>query len=581
MRAPRLAALELRRFGRGRLPRAAMAAMLLLPLLYGALYLWSFWDPYSRLDRIPVALVNEDRGAGTGGERVEAGDSIVDGLHESGTFDWRDTDAADAREGVAEGRYFLSLTVPEDFSEGLASSSGENPTTSALDVHTDDANNYIVGQIARTVFSEVRASASSKASRRFYDRIFVSFSTLHDQTEKAADGASDLDGGIGRAEQGAGDLADGMARAEQGSGRLEDGTTRLHTGAGRLKSGAARVAEGTDRLSDKVHRLSDKVRPVLAGHDDDIAKAARNVSRTAGTLRRNLDALPGAAQRAENDSRKAADALTRTHKALCGTSAPGTEPGADPGADVPGADVPGLPARSPGDADGSGGGAEDTPAGGCPQLKKAAAAAERAADVAADTNDLVQDHENIDELGDHLRDLEKASGKLAREAPGLEKDLDRAVKKVDALNDGAQKVSDGAVKLYSGLGTAEDGAERLDDGLARLGDGADSLSGGMFRLADGSSRLAAGLHQGAGRIPDYSDEEREDRTGVMADPVGLTSSALHDAPDYGTGFAPYFIPLSLWVGAMVAYMLLQPLNRRALAAGAPGRRVAFAGWLPV
>ena len=54
----------------------------------------------------------------------------------------------------------------------------------------------------------------------------------------------------------------------------------------------------------------------------------------------------------------------------------------------------------------------------------------------------------------------------------------------------------------------------------------------------------------------------------MADPVQLASQYLHKAPNYGTGFAPYFIPLSLWVGAMVAYMLIQPLNRRALAAGA-------------
>lgn len=66
MRSPKLAALELRRFGRGRLPRVALVALLLLPLLYGALYLWSFWDPYGRLDRIPVALVNGDDGAADG-----------------------------------------------------------------------------------------------------------------------------------------------------------------------------------------------------------------------------------------------------------------------------------------------------------------------------------------------------------------------------------------------------------------------------------------------------------------------------------------------------------------------------------
>lgn len=67
----------------------------------------------------------------------------------------------------------------------------------------------------------------------------------------------------------------------------------------------------------------------------------------------------------------------------------------------------------------------------------------------------------------------------------------------------------------------------------------------------------------------------------MSDPVQLSSDAAHKAPNYGTGFAPYFIPLSLWVGAMVAYMLIQPLNRRALAMGAASWRVALSGWLPV
>lgn len=79
MRSPGLAALELRRFGRGTLPRAALVALLLLPLLYGALYLWSFWDPYGRLDKIPVALVNDDQGATADGKKVAAGDSITEG----------------------------------------------------------------------------------------------------------------------------------------------------------------------------------------------------------------------------------------------------------------------------------------------------------------------------------------------------------------------------------------------------------------------------------------------------------------------------------------------------------------------
>ena len=39
---------ELKRFGRGRLPRVAIVVLVLMPLLYSALYLAAFWDPFGR-----------------------------------------------------------------------------------------------------------------------------------------------------------------------------------------------------------------------------------------------------------------------------------------------------------------------------------------------------------------------------------------------------------------------------------------------------------------------------------------------------------------------------------------------------
>ena len=145
----------------------------------------------------------------------------------------------------------------------------------------------------------------------------------------------------------------------------------------------------------------------------------------------------------------------------------------------------------------------------------------------------------------------------------------------------AAEVAAGAKKLHKGIGTAKTGAVNLDKGVGKLKTGADDLNGGIFKLVDGSGKLAGGLHDGAEKIPDYDEQDRDRRTEVMADPVRLASQDLHKAPNYGTGFAPYFIPLSLWVGAMVAYMLIAPMNRRALAAGASAWRIALAGWLPV
>ncbi|MFF9894237.1 YhgE/Pip family protein [Streptomyces longispororuber] len=546
MRSPKLAALELKRFGRGRLPRAALVALLLLPLLYGALYLCSFWDPYGHLDRIPVALVNDDKGATVDGEKLRAGDSIADRLRDSETFDWHEVSAAQAREGVESGTYYLSLTMPSDFSERVASSSGDSPGTGALQVRTNDANNYIVGQISRSVFSEVRRAASTKASRGFFDKIFVSFSDIHGKTAQAAKGADRLEGGIGKAKKGSKDLVDGLRHAKDGSGDLVGGLKKLHTGAGDLEDGARRVADGTGKLADRVNGAAGKVRPYLKDNGKTLGDTARLVADSSRAVRHNLDTLVEKAPKAVTDAKEASAALNGVYEEQC--------------------------RRLP----------DHAPEPWCPKLKKAKQAAADVAVVAADVDTLVKDQSgDLKTLDTNLAKLQTKARALADRAPHLDEDLEKTVRDVNALNKGAGEVAKGAKKLHTGLGTAKTGATDLDSGVGRLRTGASDLEGGMFKLADGSRKLAGGLHDGVKKIPDYDKKDRDRRTDVMADPVQLASRSLHKAPNYGTGFAPYFIPLSLWVGAMVAYMLIPPLNRRALAAGASAWRIALAGWLPV
>ncbi|WP_405568860.1 YhgE/Pip domain-containing protein [Streptomyces sp. NBC_01167] len=545
MRSPKLAALELKRFGRGKLPRAALVAVVLLPLLYGALYLWSFWDPYGRLDRIPVALVNDDKGARAEGRKITAGDEITKGLRESDVFEWHEVSAAEAREGVEDGAYYLSLTMPGDFSERIASSSGNSPETGALQVRTNDANNYIVGQISRTVFAEVRTAASTDASRSFLDRIFISFSSIHDATEKAAKGADQLKGGIGKAKKGSKELADGLEDAKDGSGKLVGGLSKLSKGASELETGSRKVAGGTQQLADKVNAVAAGIRPYVRDDGKSIGDAARLVSDSSRTVRHTLDHLVKSAPAAAARAHKSADELAALHRSRCEDAL--------------------LP-----------------DAGACSALERARDAAKDVAKVADDVDAVVKDHQgDLKKLDSRLADLQKKADEIARRSPRLDDDLESAVKKVNELNSGARKVAQGADKLHSGLSTARSGSTELDTGVGRLKKGAGTLDGGLFKLADGSDELAGGLNDGVDKIPDYDKKDRDRRTEVMADPVKLASQSLHKAPNYGTGFAPYFIPLSLWVGSMVAYMIILPLNRRALAAGASAWRIAVAGWLPV
>ncbi|MGW8989363.1 YhgE/Pip family protein [Streptomyces zhihengii] len=545
MRSPKLAALELKRFGRGKLPRAALVAVLLLPLLYGALYLWSFWDPYGRLDRIPVALVNDDRGASAAGRTVHAGDEITEGLRDSEVFEWHEVGAAEARRGVEDGTYYLSLTMPEDFSRRIASSSGDSPETGALQVRTNDANNYIVGQISRTVFSEVRTAASTNASRGFLDRIFISFSDIHDATAEAAKGADELKDGVGKAKKGSQDLADGLTDAKAGSGKLAAGLKRLDKGAAELETGSRQVAAGTQQLADRVNGVAEDVRPYLKDNGKAIGDTARLVADSSRAVRHNLDILVKTAPGSAALAHRSADELSAMYRTRCEENV--------------------LPDPSF-----------------CPALERAKVAAADVAAVADDVNALVSNSKgDLKTLDGHLRTLEKQAGELAERAPRLDEDLEYAVGKINELNAGALKVAGGADTLHTGLTTARTGSADLDGGVGRLKKGAGDLNGGLFRLSGGSEELAGGLNEGVGKIPDYDEDDRDRRTEVMADPVRLAADSLHEAPNYGTGFAPYFIPLSLWVGAMVAYMIIAPLNRRALAAGASAWRIALAGWLPV
>src|SRR4051812_41905972 len=159
-----LARMEIRRFMRSRLTAAALAVLCVIPLLYGALYLYAFWDPYGRLNHIPAALVVEDRPAtAPDGSTVHAGQDLADELVRRQGFDWEVTGEKAAEKGLRAGNYHLLLHIPADFSAGLVTGpdADAEPRTGELRVVSDDATNYLSGVFARTAFDEVRAAAAA------------------------------------------------------------------------------------------------------------------------------------------------------------------------------------------------------------------------------------------------------------------------------------------------------------------------------------------------------------------------------------------------------------------------------------
>ncbi|MCW2788085.1 MAG: hypothetical protein JWP56_388, partial [Aeromicrobium sp.] len=127
--SPALPWFELARFRRSRLTRAAVVAVTLVPLFYGAMYVWANINPTGQLDHVRAAVVNEDeliqvKDRDGKEQPVAVGRQLAGNLvsnDDADNYDWVLTDAKDAQRGLADGDYKAVLTIPANLSKAATS----------------------------------------------------------------------------------------------------------------------------------------------------------------------------------------------------------------------------------------------------------------------------------------------------------------------------------------------------------------------------------------------------------------------------------------------------------------------------
>ena len=138
----------------GRLGRLLVIA--LVPLLAAMVLVWSTSHRQEKVDKIPVAVVNNDTII-TKPQKMAAGRSLAaaltDPTHPDQNLDWTLTDSADAKSGMREGAYYAVLTIPSDFSKAILSSGTDKPTSGQLSLVSDQAASVTVPYISEKVAS--------------------------------------------------------------------------------------------------------------------------------------------------------------------------------------------------------------------------------------------------------------------------------------------------------------------------------------------------------------------------------------------------------------------------------------------
>lgn len=283
MSALRLALFELRRF-RGPLRRAAIAFLLIVPTLYAGVYLYSSWDPYGRVDKIPVAVVNQDRPVEVGNRTIDAGRQFVSQLRVQRQFDWKFVGEAKALDGLKSGRYYFVITVPPDFSRRLTSPARGAAQRAALHVELNDANGFIVGIMAKTAEAELQAQINTAAQTAYAETGLGDLQTVRSGLKEAAQGASKLKRGAQEAHSGARKLTTGLNQLATGAGTLATGSAEVAAGTGELATAATAASRAASRAAARVQDASRTVAQLAAKAPGNVGDAVSDAKAATSAL---------------------------------------------------------------------------------------------------------------------------------------------------------------------------------------------------------------------------------------------------------------------------------------------------------
>ncbi|OPJ64578.1 YhgE/Pip domain-containing protein [Clostridium oryzae] len=668
MNALKIAARDLSRVFKNKYVMVSVIAITIVPLLYSLLYLAAFWDPYSRLSTVPIAVVNEDKGTENDGQ-VNYGEKMVKELKKNDDLGWKFVTYEKAKEGVynksvnEKNSYYGMFVIPKNFSEKVVSAKNGKPQHPTITFVENQKKNFIQTQIDGKLMVELQKKVAKTITKEYTKVAFDSLYDVKDGMKAAANGSKKLKNGINSAQDGDDKLNSGLINADDGAKNLGNGIDKLNNGSRTAASGAWQLNSGIKQFMDLALTpaskgisslnggLNNQLLPAMKKIKDGSASLADGLYKAGGgadKLLKGSDSLSEAVMK-ENGLSDGALTLTKSGNKLT-KAATKLSQGAKKIAI-------GIPALSGGASEVSDGVNEYITS--VQQSQKTLSDAvnsyfmpylqshklvfaddniQKFIQVLKTVNENASSKETIQKVNElrdgaaseakYIKTLETgtkdftagveqyakgaseyaagatkfangagqyASGasNYASGAVKLAAGLKPAIKGAVALKDGSNKlyigmngdfkngllkldnsmpkVKSSANKIYSasgklakGIDTISSGTDKLNSGskllitgLDKLKDGSSDLSNGLNDLSDGSSKLNNKLEKGYNKIDGKLINSSSVMSKFISDPLHMKKVALNPIPNYGKGFAPYFIALSLWVGAIMMFFVIK------------------------
>lgn len=617
----RIAWRDIKSILRNKFIRVAVIAVIVIPLLYSLLYLAAFWDPYSRLQDVPVAVVNLDKGSTKDNKAVNYGQDLVNKLKADDQLGWRFVTKEDGENGVKGSKYYAEFVIPENFSEKVLSAKNGKPQQPSIIFSDNEQRNFLAAQINGKVEIQLKANIVKTITNEYATAAFDSLYDVKDGLNTAANGSKDLKDGISTARDGSNqikdgigqiknkipDLASGIQKLVNGSNEMTSGINSIAVDANGnplgLKNGASQLAAGLDSAKQGAATLNNGISQVQsgvgqAGSGIQSLNTAVNVGNTSKGIPSLVAGMSSVNSSVTTQLSPGVAALNSAVNTYVDAAHPGLgnavkslndnvnqlntlvaayNSTSDPAAkqnylNTILAAIPQLQAGTSGLNTAVNVGTDAAH----PALTAAIAGLNTAVNVGTDaahpalTTALASLNAGTQSLGTGVAQLNTAVNVGSGSTPSLVSGVSSLSKGSNQLLTGMNKLSngfsglltginslaDGSSQLTNGLNTLNSSVPQLTDGTNKLYDGSSSLSDGMNKLYDGSDKLYSGLNDGAVKINKNLINSSKDMGNFISNPLSITDQPVNPVKNYGTGFAPYFIPLSLWVGAIMMFFVI-------------------------
>ncbi|MFQ6793111.1 MAG: YhgE/Pip family protein [Thomasclavelia sp.] len=235
--------------------KVVLAAIIAIPSIYACVFLGSMWDPYGNTEEIPVAVVNLDETVTYQQQTLNVGKELVNNLKENQAMNFQFVDKQTASRGLKDGKYYMVITIPKDFSKNATTLLDENPQKMILNYTTNPGSNYIASKMDDSAIEKIKSEISSSVTKTYAKTIFEQISKLADGLQNASTGTNELLEGTNQLADGSNVLSDNLQVLATSTLTFKDGSEDLTVGLNDYLDGVVTIKNGIYSLKDGMDTL--------------------------------------------------------------------------------------------------------------------------------------------------------------------------------------------------------------------------------------------------------------------------------------------------------------------------------------